>query len=176
MDCTAVINRYQQELCALLEAGQLDNGNTKMIAICRTSTMKVPSGKDAMSLLLTSERVYSDMLDLIKYGEPEQICLRQWMNELTLEYEFRVFVYNHNITAISQYDHYTYFPTLDSLKPIIQQGIYEIWTRMHAMVGSSSYVVDIGYIPTKPDGSKFVVIEFSPFLPCTGAALLLILI
>lgn len=42
-----------------------------------------------MSLLLTSERVFADLHDWIKWGEPEQVVFRQWEPSLTLEYEFR---------------------------------------------------------------------------------------
>jgi hypothetical protein len=168
LDRTTVLQKYQSELDSLTAAGLSLTGNTKMVAISRTSTLRVRSGRDAMSLLLTSERVYSDMLDWVRYGEPEQICLRQWNDDLTLEYEFRVFVYDNKITAISQYDHYTYFPSLPALKERIQAGLQAAWAEAHALIGSASYVVDIGYFPTK---DTFTVIEFSPFLPCTGASL-----
>lgn len=39
-----------------------------------------------MSLLLTSERVFTDLHDWIKWGEPDQVVLRKWEPELTLEY------------------------------------------------------------------------------------------
>jgi hypothetical protein len=40
----------------------------------RVNWLRVTSGKDAMSLLLTSERVFADMIDWLHYGEPEQVC------------------------------------------------------------------------------------------------------
>lgn len=172
LDRSSVMQKYRSELASLQQAGMPLNGNTKMIAIARTTTLKVTNGKEAMSLLLTSERVYSDMLDWIKYGEPEQICLRRWDGDLTLEYEFRLFVCNNKVTAISQYDHYTYFPSLAPLKDEIQEGLMKTWAQAHALIGSASYVVDMGYLPNRPHGDeRFIVIELSPFLPCTGASL-----
>ncbi len=187
LDRDSIQHNYATELESLVkDQGLPCNGNTKMIAISRTSTLKVRCGREAMSLLLTSERVYSDMLDWIKYGEPEQVCLRQWDDALVLENEFRVFVFNNKITAISQYDHYTHFPSLVVNKDVILRGITHIWSQVHPKIGSSSYVVDVGYFPNRSESEdispkidqdsfqidpKFIVIEFSPFLPCTGASL-----
>lgn len=164
-----IIAKYNAELDALVRSGLPLCGNTKMIAISRTPLLKVRSGSDAMSLLLTSERIYSDMLDWTKYGEPEQICLREWDDDLTLEREFRVFVHGNTITAISQYDHYTHFPDLFALKDVIQAGIFELWGRLHERIGTPDYVMDVVYRPHLAD--KFALLEFSPFFPCTGAAL-----
>jgi hypothetical protein len=40
------------------------------------------------------------------------VVLRSWEPELSLENEFRVFIFRGRITAVSQYDHYMYFPHL----------------------------------------------------------------
>jgi gamma-glutamylcyclotransferase (GGCT)/AIG2-like uncharacterized protein YtfP len=169
LDRAGIVAKYNSELEELLKSGLPLCGNTKMIAISRTPLLKIRSGSDAMSLILTSERVYSDMLDWTKYGEPEQICLRQWDDDITLEREFRVFVHGGRITGISQYDHYTYFPDLAGLKDIIQAGIFDLWGRVHDRVRTPDYVMDVVYRPHLPD--KFALLEFSPFFPCTGAAL-----
>jgi hypothetical protein len=51
------------------------DANTKMRAIGRVNYLRVTSGAEAMSLLLTSERVFTDMHDWLLYGEPEQVCM-----------------------------------------------------------------------------------------------------
>jgi len=59
---------YQMELDRLLEAGEELCANTKLRAVGRIpSWLRVSSGADAMSLLLTSERVFADMHDWIKW-------------------------------------------------------------------------------------------------------------
>jgi hypothetical protein len=58
----------------------INDSNQKMNAISQISWLKVDCAKDAMSLLLTSERVYADMIDWIKFGEPEQLCFRRYFN------------------------------------------------------------------------------------------------
>ncbi|KAL6045761.1 Gamma-glutamylcyclotransferase family protein [Balamuthia mandrillaris] len=121
-----------------------------------------------MSLLLTSERVYADLVDWLWHGEPEQVVLRRWEPELVLDLEFRAFVYEGLLTAISQYDHYCVYPRLFTMKEEIQRAILELWEQVHPCIGESSYVIDFGYLP---QSKRCVVIELSPFLPCTGPAL-----
>jgi hypothetical protein len=57
------------------ERSKEEEGNLKMVAIGRStpSWLKVKSGEEAMNLLLTSERVYADMIDWLNFGEPEQV-------------------------------------------------------------------------------------------------------
>ena len=61
-----MINRYNAELKKLLDAGETMCANTKLRAIARTSWLQVNTGADAMSLLLTSERVFADLHDWIE--------------------------------------------------------------------------------------------------------------
>jgi hypothetical protein len=80
------------------------SANVKLRAIGRVSWLHVSSGADVLSLLLTSERVFTDLHDWLQYGEPEQVVLREYEPELTVENEFRVFVYHNQITGITQYE------------------------------------------------------------------------
>mmetsp|Transcript_360 Transcript_360/g.449 ORF Transcript_360/g.449 Transcript_360/m.449 type:complete len:210 (-) Transcript_360:325-954(-) len=54
-----------------------EEGNLKMVAIGRStpSWLMIKNGTEALNLLLTSERVYADMMDWLQYGEPEQVDL-----------------------------------------------------------------------------------------------------
>lgn len=160
--------KYESELQKLIEEGYDATPNTKMIAISRVQYMKVHNGSEAMSLLLTSERVYAEMVDWLKYGEPEQICLRKWEAELSIDYEFRAFICEGTLTAISQYDHYTYYPYLETEADMLKKGIYELWVEVHPYVKINSYVLDVAYLKRS---KKFMVVELSPFSPCTGPAL-----
>lgn len=60
-----------------------------MQAIAKIGWLRVTTGKEAMSLLLTSERVYTDMIDWLKYGEPEQV-----IHSLTQLISSRLFLEN----------------------------------------------------------------------------------
>lgn len=61
-----VLNRYNAELQQLLAQGEKLSANTKLRAIGRTSWLRVDTGADAMSLLLSSERVFADLHDWIE--------------------------------------------------------------------------------------------------------------
>lgn len=46
--------------------------------------------------------------------------------------------------------------------------IVALWEEVHPHVGLESYCMDFAYLPAS---DTVIVIEMSPFLPCTGAAL-----
>ena len=160
--------QYLNALNGLLDSGAPLSSNTKLRAIGSVAWMKVTNGKEALSLLLSSERVFADLHDWLKYGEPEQIVLRKWEPQLTLKYEFRAFVYRNRITAISQYDHYAIYPELRDLRGAIQDKIQVLWRTLHSRLRCESYVADFAYLEDQQD---VLLIELSPFLPCTGPAL-----
>lgn len=159
--------QYQNHLQSLLTTLP-PTANTKLLAIAHTPYLRVTSADDAMNLLLTSERAYTDMIDWKHYGEPEQLVFRKWEPELSYDYEFRVFICDNKITAISQYDHYAVYKHLFENKEKIKTSIIEFWNKVHTSVGEHSYVMDVGYFPKR---EECILIEVSPFLPCTGPAL-----
>jgi len=163
-----VLRDYEENLRNLLSEGQEVSLNTKMAAIARTSWLKVQSGAEVLSLLLTSERVYADMLDWERFGEPEQICLRAWEAGVTMDYEFRVFVHDNKIRGVSQYDHYAFYPHLRAHQDDILSAIHALWSDVHRCLGIDSYVFDVAFLPSE---KRCVMIELSPFLACTGPAL-----
>jgi len=85
-----------------------EDGNARVAAISHTpSYLRVTSGAEAMALLLTSERVFSDTLDWIHYGETEQIVLRTFCDSFDLSTEFRCYIQPGGILCrISQFDTY----------------------------------------------------------------------
>lgn len=67
-DRAAVWQQYTQALEQFLAAGEALTANTKLRAISRTHWLHVRSGADVMSLMLTSERIYTDLHDWLEYG------------------------------------------------------------------------------------------------------------
>lgn len=65
LDKNAIWREYlhQLELVRQQASPTDDAANVKMIAIGRVNFLRVVNGAEAMSLLLTSERVFSDCLD-----------------------------------------------------------------------------------------------------------------
>jgi len=144
--------------------------NLKLRAIGRVNYLSVSNGAEALALLLSSERVYTDLHDWLRHGEPEQIVLREWDEDMRVDREFRVYVHQSKICAISQYDHYTYYPELAQHKATIEKLIREEWAKIHLEVGIHSYCMDFVYIPAAEKSARVRMIEISPFLPCTGPA------
>ena len=87
-----------------------------------------------------------------------QVVLRKWEPDLSLENEFRAFVYKGKLTAISQYDHYGVFPHLQPLKPIIEASIREQWQLMHDHVGEDTYCCDWAYLPSKGEKEQSLLL------------------
>ncbi|RUS30235.1 D123-domain-containing protein [Jimgerdemannia flammicorona] len=132
-----------------------------------------------MTLLTSSERVYGD-LEAILEEQPEgtstlfdcYIVLRQW-EHIPIEYEFRCFVNDGRINAISQYDCLVYFESLPPLKPRLQSAIvaYHATTIQPLLISSgfasaNRYVVDFAFI--EGDLARPTVIELNPFFNADG--------
>ena len=137
----------------------INDNNVRRAAMDKTSILIVKNGKEALNLILTSERNHIDINDWINNGGKEQIVLREWNNELSLDNEFRVFVYNNKITAISQYDLYGLFPNLIKEKEKIKKLIHEFWEKeVKNRIKYPFYIVDFGNI-----NGKIIFIELAPF-------------
>lgn len=173
---------YQQALERLVEEKRttggkgeevLVDGNTRLAAVAETeSWLRVCSGADAMSLLLTSERVFSDMRDWLHHGEPEQLVLREWSDAFTMATEFRCFVERGVLLGVSQYDTYVKYPVLQSheVRKLVVQAIVKEWRKTRHCIDTAdgSYAVDFG---VNLSTGTAVLIELSPFRTCTGTAL-----
>ncbi len=171
----AVLDAYTGVREGLVAAGAADDVNTRLLAIAHTSVLRVTDGADTLALLLTSERVFSDLRDWLAWGEPEQVVFREWEPAMTYDFEFRVFVCGGAVTAISQYDHYGVYPHLAPMRDRIQAALLAFWARVHPHVGQDRYVADFAFLPGgRPGGppdDRVVLIEISPFMTCTGTAM-----
>jgi len=150
-----------------------DDGNLRVVAIARTeSWLRVRSGADAMSLLLTSERVFSDMLDWLHFGEPEQLVLREFSNAFDLSTEFRCYIQNGQLQGISQYDTYAKhsFLQVPEKRVAIIHAVISEWRNVRDCVETidGSYCADFG---VDMEAGTAQLIEISPFRNCTGPAL-----
>lgn len=161
-------SQYSEIYTSLINNGWSDDIHTKMMAISQVNLLKIENGSEAMSLLLTSERVFSDMIDWKLYGEPEQICLREYCPFITLDLEFRSFIYNKKLTCITQYDHHSFYPHIQSLKDKIINAITNEVKLIQEYIQIKNYVADFIY---DKQNEKVILIEISPFLPCTGSSL-----
>lgn len=175
-DPEALKAAYQAALSAIMDEelgperskDSIATASMKLKAIAKVSWLKVTSGREAMNLLVTSERLFTDLHDWLKWGEPEQVVLREWVPDMRLDFEFRAYVSKGRMTCLSQYDHYGVYEHLFPLKDKLQSMIVAQWEEVHPLVGLDSYCMDFAYLPAS---DTVIVIEMSPLLPCTGAAL-----
>ncbi|CAF1316461.1 unnamed protein product [Rotaria sordida] len=173
--------------------------NMQMIAYCYAQfhSLKVTDEIQAFNLILSSERVYYDLIEVLDCQQVKDnkvaninniklhdwnnnIIIREWNNLLDPSMEFRCFVYQSKLTAISQYDYYCKYYHLQN-NGIVQQikiTIIKYWQeKIQPLLNPlpekySNYVIDIGLIENKLTNEyDCIVIEMNPFETSTGASL-----
>eukprot|EP01094_Clydonella_sp_ATCC50884_P018085 TRINITY_DN3287_c0_g1_i1.p1 TRINITY_DN3287_c0_g1~~TRINITY_DN3287_c0_g1_i1.p1 ORF type:complete len:702 (-),score=295.00 TRINITY_DN3287_c0_g1_i1:1173-3278(-) len=132
----------------------------------------VEGGAAAVRLLVRSDRIYEDLGVVTDFGREHfsaHVVVREWDEEMVAhpEMEFRCFVGNGTLNAITQYFSFCHYPQLEARKPQLQQTIAEFHASVGERIPHSSYVVD--YF-VRQDGSV-LVIELNPFHNGAGAGL-----
>jgi hypothetical protein len=93
---------------------QIDN-NVLLAALLQSSidTMLVRNSQEVLNLLVQSDRAYEDLHFQVENKQTYEISLviREWGN-MQLHHEFRCFVYQKHISAVSQYTYPCYYPNL----------------------------------------------------------------
>jgi hypothetical protein len=147
-------------------------------ALCRTA-------QDAIELLVTSQRVHDDLVSALaaraaSSGSPDDVysmklILREWVT-CAEGAEFRVFVCNRRVRAISQYATHMAFPYLQdaTARTAIMRTITSFVNDVCMPRLPDAYanaVVDVLISPSAASSTPPLVIELNPFLIKTGAAL-----
>jgi len=129
--------------------------------------MHVYSGKEALELLLSSDRIYEDLTNELENKEFHQdIIIREWM-EIPVEHEYRGFVYQKKLNAISQYYHTCYFSHLKEEFPLAVERIKEYFNKkLVDVIPLESYIIDFGLLQ-----DRTIVIELNPFSVATDPTL-----
>jgi hypothetical protein len=159
--------------------------NYNLIAYFRLTerySIRCSTVDDAMNLLLTSERIYVDLIRELRYIEKEKeakfdvkLVLREWVDGINGLMEFRCFVKGNIMTAISQYNHYVIVEDLINEAGLlaIRDRIYTYWREYLrdtlASADYNDYVIDIAIL----DNDQLVVIELNPFNSLTGGSMFL---
>lgn len=134
--------------------------------------LRVRDAAAAMELLLSSERVHTDLQDALvadALGEIK-VAIRAWEPRLRQEFEFRAFVREGTLTAISQYNPYCCYPEQVAARDELCATIEEYWRTAVAPLLApcyASYVVDVAILA----GGECRVIELNPYEPQTGGGL-----
>lgn len=122
------------------------------------------SSYDALDSLAGSMRVFDDLVRYSHLKAPCFICLREPIKDIAPNSEYRVFVVDGDIRAISFYNY-----NLEDISPPVEREV-EIRTAIHDWYSSlmkphisvSDFVFDI-HISEGSGSLKFVLIETNPF-------------
>lgn len=105
------------------------------------------------------------------------VVAREWDDEVRLEREFRTFVVDGKLTAISQYDDQLAYPFVIANQEKIVAVIVDCLARAELQIkiisANFGVVVDFLVVPDFGDGSAWQarIIELNPFGHMTGASL-----
>lgn len=155
-----------------------EKANQELIIFTETMTqaLQVHSGKAAIDLLANSERILTDLnraLDFPNLWDMKLIV--RLFQPVPYSMEFRGFVYNGKLTALSQYDPYIYFSELNN--PRIQRKIIDriesfFYDQIKDRIPLEHYIVDFGIRNlNQKSETEVLVIEINSFEPSTGSGL-----
>ena len=89
-----------------------------------------------------------------------------------MQHEFRVFVYNRKVTAITQYNEYCYFPLLAEQKSAVQDIILQfVDNELLQRVSLNNLVIDVILVKDGHGNLMVKVIEINPFAEFAGTGL-----
>ena len=155
---------------ASLRYGPTSDQNARICALYEASlqSLRVESAAEALALFQQSARISFDLeLDLrFPQNFSTSIILRPWV-EIPLVSEFRGFVHDGVMTALSQYYTQCYFAELASVSDAVLARVTSFWRdsirEVVAANGLASYVIDFVVLP-----SRVLVLELNPFNVSTG--------
>eukprot|EP00211_Chloroparvula_japonica_P005551 CAMPEP_0119123782 /NCGR_PEP_ID=MMETSP1310-20130426/3611_1 /TAXON_ID=464262 /ORGANISM="Genus nov. species nov., Strain RCC2339" /LENGTH=347 /DNA_ID=CAMNT_0007113645 /DNA_START=139 /DNA_END=1182 /DNA_ORIENTATION=- len=125
----SVCNQEYDTLCAIEREYPAYEGadlNRRLHALYRASTfaMKMPSADLAIQLMSESSRIQDDLSSCVERadGPAFNVVLREFV-DFSPELEFRAFVYERRLTAITQYNPLVYFPRLPPHQDDVQTAM-----------------------------------------------------
>jgi len=153
-----------------------DDDNARLIALVKAATeiLQVHTAAESLSQLLTSDRIFEDLTLAMAHPDrfEQNIIVRRWVH-IDVDMEFRGFVYNNALNALSQYNYVTYFPRLAKQKDDLAQRILQFFNaRVRAPLEQkqyNNYVIDFAVTGAALD--HIWVIELNPWSSATDSAL-----
>ena len=166
-DPKKIIHNYENNLVKFEKIYNLKKNSPqlKILSYLRSNHLKVDNAKEALNLLLSSERIHFDLKDWINEGGKEMLALREYGDNLFDDLEFRAFIYDYKLTAITQYDHYIKFDHIINNKEKYQKMIHDFWNKnIKEIIKIPNYSIDFAIM----NDDKVIAIEMSPFMKTTG--------
>jgi len=122
------------------------------------------TAEQILEMFLTSDRVCEDDLPLaLQFPDKwsQHLIIRSWVT-VPIQFEFRGFVYNNKLTALSQYFTNAYFEDVVKHKEKILKLVLELFQSVKDVLNiqPAEYVLDIA---VQLEEDKAYVIELNPF-------------
>ena len=124
-----------------------------------------------MAVINYSSRIQEDCQRFLEFPEKLnlQIVIREWIENLKAEEEFRGFVYNNKLTAISQYCYYQYFKDLVKEKDRYEALLLKFFKSLpDNLFGKEHFVIDFA---VDLENERVWIIEINPFFKDTSGCL-----
>jgi hypothetical protein len=117
----------------------------------QSQALKVSSAQEAMDLFVKSERVYRDLLTDLELCDEStwkmKVAVRGWRSDSDISGEFRCFVYNRKITAISQYYDLICFPKLGEVREQLKKSIIKFFKeKIEPKLPFDNCIMDVSVI------------------------------
>ncbi|KAJ9453318.1 Cell division cycle protein 123 [Diplonema papillatum] len=159
-----------------------EQANAEAYAVLQTSQqlLGLSRGSEAVAHLAASARVSTDLRRALQQGcdrEVLELVLREFSPRIRPENEFRCFVHNSRLTAVSQYhDRVCFFSTATpGIEHVLRQAFSTISHFVQDLIPHlpvDSCVIDIAVpVPGVPGVSSPVLVELNPFHFSTEAVL-----
>jgi len=151
--------------------------NDKIIALLEAGTyvQKMENAQQVLQMFSISERISQDMKLALAHPDrfKEHFVVRKWI-DLDPSMEFRGFVNNGKLNALSQYNHLAFFPHIvaekDHIVKIISEFFHDV--ALPRLVHKfKSYIIDFALVKDAEGKYKIWVIELNPFLETTDGCL-----
>lgn len=167
-DSPLIKQRAVKDFKQLYDPDKYTNFEEKIILFteCIQNNFYVDNEKDAIELLISSERVYEDLLYAYETTNYEifniKVVIREWKEPVPIQNEFRGFVWNGNLNAIGQYYHLFYFKNLQkNYLEIVEylKNFYDERLKPYLPNTLTNCIVDFAFY----DRDNISIIEINPF-------------
>jgi len=175
-------NKFRELYRSLLLKKNPRHENDQVASLIEAATelLKTHNAKELIHTFCQSERVNSDLeIAMTKTERWDQyFVVRKW-HTIHPSMEFRGFVCNGNLNALSQYNHLCHYPHVVKFQKEIAAAIVSFFNahiKSILLKQFAQYVIDFAIVGDKDENGKFsfsriFVIELNPFLFSTDGAL-----
>jgi len=175
-DTSLYSTKFKEAYVASIAKRKEDSSfNSKVIGLLEAGlhALKTYDAESLFSTFLISERVFEDFeLALLRKERWEQnLAVRQWTN-IDVDMEFRGFVKNGKLNAISQYNYVAYFPRLKELHEKLTTSITKFFYDVCLPAVGTKYndfIIDFGIVGKNFD--EILVIELNEFMDTTDGCM-----